>query len=147
MLNQLQDVFKSFQKHDVKYLIIGGVAAVLHGVPRVTFDLDILIEATEVNVKYLLDAMLDAKLGTAALTTVKEILDHEISIFQDSVRIDIQIKTPGLNFKQAWQNRETMEYRGHKIYVLSRKDLIVSKLASGRDVDLEDVRILNLANE
>jgi len=40
MLNQLQDVFKSFQSHDVKYVVIGGIAAVLHGVPRATFDLE-----------------------------------------------------------------------------------------------------------
>ena len=41
MLNRLQDVFKSFQKHEVRYLVIGGVAFVLHGVPRATFDVDI----------------------------------------------------------------------------------------------------------
>ena len=45
MLHQLRDVFASFQKHDVKYMIIGGIAAILYGVPRATFDLDILIEA------------------------------------------------------------------------------------------------------
>ena len=50
MLNRLQGMFASFQKHEVKYLVIGGIAAVLHGVPRATFDLDILIEATPDNV-------------------------------------------------------------------------------------------------
>lgn len=49
MLNQLQGVFSSLQKHKVKYIVIGGIAAVLHGIPRATFDLDILIEATEEN--------------------------------------------------------------------------------------------------
>jgi hypothetical protein len=44
MLNRLKDVFWSFQEHNVKYLVIGGIASVLHGVPRATFDLDILIE-------------------------------------------------------------------------------------------------------
>jgi len=34
MLNQLKGVFKSFQTHDVRYLVIGGIAAVLYGVPR-----------------------------------------------------------------------------------------------------------------
>ena len=47
MLNRLGEVFESFHNHKVKYLVIGGIAAVLHGVPRATFDLDILIEATE----------------------------------------------------------------------------------------------------
>ena len=34
MLNQFRDVFASLQKHEVKYVVIGGIAAVLHGVPR-----------------------------------------------------------------------------------------------------------------
>ena len=46
MLNRLQDVFRSFQQYKVKYVIIGGIASTLHGVPRATFDMDILIEAT-----------------------------------------------------------------------------------------------------
>ncbi len=49
MLNRLKDVFASFQRHEVKYVVIGGIAAVLHGVPRATFDLDVFIEATEDN--------------------------------------------------------------------------------------------------
>ena len=72
MLNQLRDVFASFQRHEVKYLVIGGIAAVLYGVPRATFDLDILIEATPENARRLLDAMLDAELGTAALTSAAD---------------------------------------------------------------------------
>jgi len=46
MLNQFQDVFKYFQKNDVRYLVIGGIASILHGIPRATFDLDILIDPT-----------------------------------------------------------------------------------------------------
>jgi hypothetical protein len=38
MLDQLQSVLASFQKHEVKYLVIGGIAAVLYGVPRATFE-------------------------------------------------------------------------------------------------------------
>lgn len=34
----LRDVFKSLEKHKVKYVVIGGIAAVLHGVPRATFS-------------------------------------------------------------------------------------------------------------
>ena len=39
MLNLLKDVFASFQRHNAKYLVIRGIAAVLHGVPRVTFEM------------------------------------------------------------------------------------------------------------
>jgi len=147
MLNRLQAVFASFQKHDVHYVVIGGIAAVLHGVPRATFDLDILIEASPDNAQRLLDALLDAQLGTAALTTAESVLANEITIFNDHVRIDVQTSTPGLVFEPAWQKRETMSYQGQTFYVVSLQDLIASKQAAGRPVDLEDVRLLQLNDE
>ena len=142
MLNQLRDVFSSFQKHEVKYVVIGGIAAVLYGVPRATFDLDILIEATPANAQNLLDALIEAKFGTAELISADKLLAHEITIFKDRVRIDVQTTTPGLKFENAWHNRETMKYQDQTFYVVSRNDLIASKLAAGRKVDLEDVRLL-----
>lgn len=147
MLNRLQGVFASFQKHKVKYLVIGGIAAVLHGVPHATFDLDILIEATPENAQRLLDALLDAGLGTAALTTCEDLLAHEITIFRDRIRIDVQITTPGINFSTAWERRDEMQYGEQKFYVASKADLIASKLAAGREIDLEEVRLLQLHQE
>jgi hypothetical protein len=131
----------------VKYVVIGGIAAVLHGVPRATFDLDILIEATPANARRLLDALLEAKLGTATLTTAEELLAQEITIFKDRVRIDVQTATRGLRFGDAWDRRVTMEYQGQAFQVVSRDDLIASKRGAGRQVDLEDVRLLELGGE
>ena len=144
MLNRLKDVFASFQKHEVRYIVIGGIASVLYGVPRATFDLDILIEATLENTQRLLDALLEAGMGTASLTNVNEILSNEITIFKDRVRIDVQTSTPGLSFQDAWAHRNTLEYQGQQFYVASREDLIASKKAAGRTVDLDDVRLLEL---
>ena len=147
MLNRLGEVFASFHKHQVKYLVIGGIAAVLHGVPRATFDLDILIEASDDNAQRLLEAMIEARLGTATLIDAQELLSKEITIFQDRVQIDVQTKTLGIEFETAWQHKETMTYQNRAFYVLSREDLIASKRAAGRTVDLEDVRLLELGNE
>ena len=144
MLDRLQAVFESFQRHEVKYVVIGGIAAILYGVPRATFDLDILIEASPKNARKLLDALLDARLGTAALTTAEELLANEITIFNDRVRIDVQTSTPGLDFEDAWASRSTMKFKQQEIFVASRSDLISSKRAAGRPVDLEDVRLLQL---
>jgi Nucleotidyltransferase of unknown function (DUF6036) len=142
MLDRLQSIFASFRKNDVKYLVIGGIAAVLYGVPRATFDLDVLIEPTIANAERLLRAMTDAGLGTASLTTVNEVLSKEITIFTDRIRLDVQTSTPGIIFEEAWARRVTMNYKGQVLEVVSLNDLIASKRASGRDVDLEDVRIL-----
>lgn len=106
MLNRLRDVFASLHRYQVKYVVIGGIAAVLRGVPRATFDLDILIEATPDNSQRLLNALLDAQLGTAALITAEELLAQEITIFNDRVRIDVQTLTPGLTFAEARRNRQ-----------------------------------------
>ncbi len=144
MINRLIGVFESFQKYNVKYLVIGGIAAVLYGVPRATFDLDILIEASEENALHLLDALLDAGLGTASLTNKDEILSNEITIFKDRVRIDVQTKTPGLIFEDAWKRKQIMNYKGQEFYVASLEDLVASKKATGRTTDLEDVRLLEL---
>jgi predicted nucleotidyltransferase len=147
MLNQLRDVFKSLENHQVKYVIIGGIAAVLHGVPRATFDLDILIEATPDNTQKLLDAFIEAKLGTAELITTEELLANEITIFQDRFRIDVQTSTPGINFESAWKNKANMKYQNQEFYVVSKEDLIASKLAAGREIDLDDVRLLQLSGK
>ncbi|GMV90503.1 MAG: hypothetical protein AMXMBFR82_02810 [Candidatus Hydrogenedentota bacterium] len=142
MLNRFQDVFKSFQHHDVKYVVIGGVAAILHGVPRATFDLDILIEASPANAQRLIDALLEANLGTASLTCADDILANEITVFQDRVRLDVQTFTPGIEFEDAWRHRVSLTYQGQEFQVISKDDLIASKRAAGRAVDLADVQQL-----
>lgn len=146
MLNQLKGVFSFLQKHKVKYVVIGGIASVLHGIPRATFDLDILIEATPDNAEKLLKSLLEAGLGTASLITAEDLLAHEITIFKDIVRVDVQTSAPGIIFEDAWKNREDMEYQGQIFCVLSKNDLIASKRAAGREVDLEDVRLLELGD-
>ena len=105
MLNQYRDVFRCLKKHDVKYVVIGGIAAILHGVPRATFDLDVLIEATLENCQRLLRALVDARLGTATLTSAEKILANEITIFKDRIRIDVQTRTPGIEFADGMPNR------------------------------------------
>ena len=57
MLKRLKGIFKSFQEHNINYLVIGGIASILYGIPRVTLDLDVLIEKTEENARRLLDAL------------------------------------------------------------------------------------------
>lgn len=147
MLNRLQDVFKSFQKHKVRYVVIGGVASVLYGVPRTTFDLDILVEATDENAHRLLQALTDAGFGTATMTNAKDVVANEITVFNDKVRIDVQTRTPGVSFQDVWKRRKTITYNRQKFFILSKEDLIKSKRASGRDIDKEDVRLLELPDE
>jgi hypothetical protein len=63
------------------------------------------------------------------------------------VRIDVQTWTPGLSFQDAWRRRKTMTYQGQDFFIVSREDLIASKRAAGRQVDLDDVRLLELPDQ
>ena len=110
--------------------------------PRATFDLDILVKAEEENIKKLLTALEEAGMGTASLTNVKDVLSNEITVFEDKVRLDIQTKTPGINFSEAWEKRQKLEWEGATILFVSKEHLIASKKASARPIDLEDVSLL-----
>ncbi|MFQ6036232.1 MAG: DUF6036 family nucleotidyltransferase, partial [Sedimentisphaerales bacterium] len=130
-----------------RYMVIGGVASVLYGIPRATFDLDILIDATADNAQRLLDALVEAGFGTATMTNAQDVIAHEITVFNDRVRIDVQTKTPGVSFQDAWRRRKTITYQGQDFFILSKEDLIASKRASLRQVDIEDVRLLELPDD
>ncbi len=50
-------VLSVLHKHNVAFIVVGGVSAVLHGAPVTTFDLDILHLRSEENVERLLTAL------------------------------------------------------------------------------------------
>src|SRR3989344_5529418 len=52
-----EEVFKAFEENNVRYLVVGGVALVLHGVVRLTGDLDLMIDLEPANVKQFLNVM------------------------------------------------------------------------------------------
>jgi hypothetical protein len=78
------------------------------------------------------------------LTSAGAVLSNEITVFKDRVRVDVQTSTPGVIFADAWSRRKTVAYQGQQFFILSKEDLINAKRASGRPVDLEDVRLLEL---
>ncbi|REJ80797.1 MAG: hypothetical protein DWQ29_13950 [Planctomycetota bacterium] len=128
--------------HGVRYVVIGGIASVIHGVPRATFDLDILIESNRENAQRLLDALVALRFGTATMATAETLLANEITIFKDRLLIDVLTSAPGLRFETAWKNREVHTHRGQDFPVVTIRDLIRSKRATGRVRDLQDVEAL-----
>jgi hypothetical protein len=144
MLNRLKGVFECLERREVRYLVIGGIAAVLHGVPRITLDADLLLEASRENAARLLDALREAGLGTAFLIEADALLAEDITVFKDRIRVDVMTKAPGLEFEAAWARRERPVYDGQAFNLLCKEDLIASKKATGRPRDREDARLLEL---
>ncbi|MDJ0701625.1 MAG: hypothetical protein QNJ07_17395 [Woeseiaceae bacterium] len=53
----LREILRILSKHEVEYIVIGGMAAVLHGAPATTFDLDALVRISEENAGRLFNAL------------------------------------------------------------------------------------------
>lgn len=122
--------------------MIGGVAVVTYGVPRSTLDLDIFIEATIPNAEKCLKALKKAGFKTASLTSVGGILANELTVFEDYIRLDLFTQVKGLTFKEAWRRRVRRKVKTVPVYLACFEDIIHSKKASGRTIDLEDLKAL-----
>jgi predicted nucleotidyltransferase len=138
---------KALQNHDVKFLLIGGHAAIYYGVNRNTGDLDILIEPTAVNGLKLITTLTSLKLE------VPEILPQEfesplvLSFGFEPDAIDILNYTPGVEFNQVFNNSILVDFDGLKIHMIDIRDLIKNKEALKRKgekslLDKYDVEVL-----
>jgi len=142
MLESHLSLYKSLNSHKVKYLVIGGVAVITYGVPRATLDLDLFIESTIPNVERCLKALKKAGFKTASLTSIGGILANELTVFEDYIRVDLFTQVKGLTFREAWRQRVRKNVQDIPVYFASAKDIIRSKKAAGRKVDLEDIKSL-----
>lgn len=135
-------LYRSLNENKVKYVIIGGIACVLYGSPRLTKDIDIFIERNLENSQKLLKALKEIGFGTASLTTPQKIIKNEVTIFKDYIRLDVLTKIKRLDFERVWKEKVIKRMRGLKLPIISLDNLIISKRAIGRSLDLEDIKIL-----
>jgi len=136
------NLYRSLNKNRVKYLLIGGVAAILYGSPRITKDTDIFIERDLKNAERLLKALKDTGFGTVCLATPKKITENEVGIFKDYILLDVLTKVKGIDFKSAWKRCKMKCIRGVRVPLICMENLILSKKAIGRSIDREDIEIL-----
>lgn len=57
-MGPIPDVLLALSRASVRYVVVGGLAAVMHGVARVTYDLDLVIELTPEACTRAIDALL-----------------------------------------------------------------------------------------
>lgn len=141
-------LFAALEQHHVRYLVIGGFAAAIFGVPRFTYEVDLFVENTPDNLEAMLTALIE--LGSDMAGIVKGMNPTFVTIveFDDlPVKTDVLGNVPGLEWQEAWANRVSQSYQGHTFYTVSRADLIKAKRAAGRWQDLEDVKALEAAAE
>ncbi len=139
------DLLRALAATNARYLIVGAHAMAVHGVPRATCDLDIWIDPAAGNAARVWAALgeFGAPVADHGLTVAD--LQTPGTVYQIGLpprRIDLLTSVSGLGFEQAWERRLEMPVAGISVPFLGRDDLIRNKLASGRDRDLLDVRLL-----
>jgi len=137
-----------FEKHEIRYLIVGGYAVMKYSEPRFTKDLDVWIATDPKNADAVYAALKEFGAPLANLTA--DDFTHKDYFYQmgrSPLRIDIMMSIPGIEFEEAWKNREVIELDDHIIPFISRSDLIRAKKASGRPQDKIDIDNLKKAEQ
>lgn len=55
------EIFATLRRHRVRFVLVGGVAAVIEGAPVATFDVDIVADRTDRNIDCLVQALIEMK--------------------------------------------------------------------------------------
>ena len=124
-----------------RYLVIGGVACILHGHVRATKDVDILIERTLDNARRVLEGLEGVGYGFAREWLPEELLRKPITIIGDDPAVDIFTVAWSVKYDDAIARSSTVDGGGVKIPLVGLDDLIASK-RTGRPQDTADIAVL-----
>ena len=152
------DVIDALNGAGVRYTVVGGVATILHGAPRMTGDLDLAVVLDRENILNLVGVMkglgykarLPVNPEDLAEAGVRELWRKEkgMKVFtfyhpqKPFAEVDVLVESP-IDFGDIWERR--IEFHAGDVIVptASMDDLISMKGISGRDKDLADIAALN----
>jgi hypothetical protein len=154
-----ETLFIELEKRGVRYVLCGGLAVNLHGVPRVTADADILVDFEAGNVGALVEVMQAIGLGPLVPVDPRDLADpdkrQEWRTDKGSVvlqfahasrpyqKVDVFIYHP-LPFETLWDGRKKLSLRGVPVWVASIEHIIElkKKVDPPRTQDLSDIKVL-----
>lgn len=156
-MGDLERILRALEEARVRYLIVGGVAVVLHGHPRMTADLDLVIELAPENVDAAFESLealgyrprVPVTAADLANPAIRERLVAEkgmtvLSLFSPALpltEVDVFAELP-FDFEAARARALEADLGSFRVPVASIEDLVAMKRRAGRPKDLEDVRLL-----
>ena len=146
--SDFKELLNLFEKHNIRYLTVGGYAVMKYSEPRFTKDLDVFIATDQDNAKRVYEAL--KEFGAPLENLSPEDFTHKGYFYQmgrPPLRVDIMMSIPGVEFDSAWENRRLVELNDNRVFFISRQDLMQAKKASGRPQDQIDLEKLKKAED
>lgn len=152
-------IFKTLEDAEIRYLVVGGLALVLHGVDRLTADVDLIIDLAPDQAARAMRALTEAGFRPSlpvdaiefadAATRAAWRRDRGMVVFSlwdpSGHRPTIDLFTePPMDFERLWAASESVVLSGQTVRLVALADLIEIKRRSARPRDLEDVARLEL---
>jgi hypothetical protein len=131
----------------VKFILIGGHAAIFYGVNRNTGDIDILVEPNRENGVNVLSALKNMGLEIPPMEAKEFEGELVLSFGLEPDAVDILTFTPGVEFHSAMQNAHLANFSDLKIPIIDIRDLIKNKESLRRTgekshLDQYDIEVL-----
>lgn len=156
------DLFRCLHEHRVRYLLVGGLAMNLHGVPRMTMDVDIVLALDDANLDAFMACARQLRLKPQAPVPLESLKDpaqrrqwieakHMIAFSLSAptasgATVDVLIKHP-LDIDAAFASAVTRDVGGVPVPLCAIKDMIALKQNTGRRQDESDIEHLRRIQE
>ena len=153
----LEPIFAALNQAGIRYLVVGGLATVLHGHARLTSDLDMIIDLEPEEAQKAIDVLVGLGFQPRAPVDAKQFADPQMrkawmdekgmrvfSMWDPNkpvLEIDLFVDHPIL-FEELWAESEVMPLSDTTARVVSANHLIQLKRLAGRPQDLMDVEAL-----
>jgi len=144
---ETERVVDVLQRAGVDFAICGGIAVTIHGAPRFTRDIDLLIRAEDESRAVVavalagFDLPADPMVFDASGPLERRILRVSKAEGSDLLTLDLIVASPG--FEDVWSTRVLVEWEGRRVPVVSVDGLIKMKRVAGRPQDLVDIENLS----
>ncbi len=152
-----EDFFRVLNQDGVRYIVVGGVAVVLHGHARFTADIDLVVDLDPSEARLAIRSLTGMGLRPRVPVKAEAFADPEqrrewierrgmmvFSLYDpdDPLRtVDLFVQSP-IPFDELWSRSELISLPTGDVRVASLGDLIRMKETAGRPQDSADIRAL-----
>jgi hypothetical protein len=148
LLEEFKSITGALNDAEIEYAICGGWAMAIHGIPRATIDIDLLILGDDLERVWELAKQLGYDVEELPLHFGAIEIRRISKIDPESTRLytlDVLLVTAGI--EKVWQDRQIVDWAEGITSVVSKAGLVTLKEISGRDQDLVDIKKLRESEE